>query len=125
MADPVVLAPSIRGISYPLTVDNGNLATSTDYALVSQHIRSVIETRYYERVMRANYGIGDYILDTLEPGLINSAIETSINENVAEVSGVDVLGDWITNGDNGLYRLSITYSVNGVPQPPISFTLAN
>jgi hypothetical protein len=125
MADPVVLAPSIRGISYPLAVDNGNLATSTDYALVSQHIRSVIETRYYERVMRANYGIGDYILDTLEPGLINSAIETSINENVAEVSGVDVLGDWITNGDNGLYRISITYSVNGVPQPPINFTLAN
>jgi len=125
MADPVVLAPSIRGISYPLAVDNGNLATSTDYALVSQHIRSVIETRYYERVMRANYGIGDYILDTLEPGLINSAIETSINENVAEVSGVDVLGDWITNGDNGLYRISITYSVNGVPQPPLNFTLAN
>jgi hypothetical protein len=125
MADPVVLAPSIRGISYPLTVDNGNLATSTDYALVSQHIRSVIETRYYERVMRANYGIGDYILDTLEPGLINSAIETSINENVAEVSGVDVFGDWITNGDNGLYRISITYSVNGVPQPPLNFTLAN
>jgi hypothetical protein len=75
--------------------------------------------------MRANYGIGDYILDTLEPGLINSAIETSINENVAEVSGVDVKGDWITNGDNGLYRIAITYSVNGVPQPQLNFTLAN
>lgn len=125
MADPVVLAPSIRGISYPLTVVNGNLATSTDYTLVSQHIRSVIETRYYERVMRANYGIGDYILEILDPGLINSAIETAINENVAEVSGVDVTGDWITNGDNGLYRLAISYSVNGVPQPPINFTLAN
>jgi hypothetical protein len=125
MANPVVLAPSIRGISYPLTVDNGNLATSTDYALVSQHIRSVIETRYYERVMLANYGIGDYILDTIDPGLINSAIETSINQNVNNITGVDVTGDWISNGDNGLYRIFISYYVNGVPQPPINFTLAN
>jgi hypothetical protein len=75
--------------------------------------------------MIANYGIGDYILDVLDPGLINSAIETAINENVAEVSGVDVVGDWVTNGDNGLYRISISYSVNGVPQPPLNFTLAN
>jgi hypothetical protein len=125
MANPVVLAPSIRGISYPLTVDNGNLATSTDYALINQHIRSVIETRYYERVMRANYGIGDYILDTIDPGLINSAIETSINQNVNNITGVDVTGDWISNGDNGLYRIFISYYVNGVPQPPINFTLAN
>lgn len=125
MADPIVLAPSIRGISYPLTVDNGNLSTSTDYALISQHIRSVIETRYYERVMRANYGIGDYILDVIDPGLINSAIETSVNENVAEVASVNVEGDWITNGDSGLYRIFITYSVGGVPQPPLNFTLAN
>jgi hypothetical protein len=125
MANPVVLAPSIRGISYPLTVDNGNLATSTDYALINQHIRSVIETRYYERVMLANYGIGDYILDTIDPGLINSAIETSINQNVNNITGVDVTGDWISNGDNGLYRIFISYYVNGVPQPPINFTLAN
>ena len=108
-----------------MTVDNGNLATSTDYALVSQHIRSVIETRYYERVMLANYGIGDYILDTIDPGLINSAIETSINQNVNNITGVDVTGDWISNGDNGLYRIFISYYVNGVPQPPINFTLAN
>lgn len=125
MSEPVVLSPSIRGISYPLTIVNGNLAVSTDYSLVTQQIRSVIETRYYERVMRAEYGIGDYVLEILDPGQINSAIQYSILQNVSNLSDLSVLGDWETNGDNGLYRVYIEYAVNGVPQPPLSFALAN
>ena len=123
MAD--TLSPTIRGITYPLTVSEGNLATSVDYDLVSQQIRSVIETRYYERVMRADYGIGDYVLEILDPTQINSAIQTSIYENVNGLTGLSVVGDWITDGDNGLYTIYIEYEVNGVPQPPLNFTLAN
>lgn len=125
MSSPVVLSPSIRGITYPLTVDNGNLATSTDYALVSQQIRSVIETRYFERVMRAEYGIGDYVLEILDPGQVNSAIQFSILQNVAGITDLSVTGDWETSGEDGLYRVFIQYSVNGVPQPPLRFALAN
>ena len=125
MSEPVVLSPSIRGITYPLTVDNGNLATSTDYALTTQQIRSVVETRYFERVMRAEYGIGDYVLEVLDPGLINSAIQFSILQNVAGITELSVLGDWQTSGDDGLYRVFIQYSLNGVPQPPLRFALAN
>jgi hypothetical protein len=125
MSDPDVLSPSIRGITYPLTVDNGSLATSTDYALTTQQIRSVVETRYFERVMRAEYGIGDYVLEVLDPGLINSAIQFSILQNVAGITDLSVLGDWQTSGDDGLYRVFIQYSVNGVPQPPLRFALAN
>ena len=125
MSSPDVLSPSIRGITYPLTVDNGNLATSTDYALITQQIRSVIETRYYERVMRAEYGIGDYVLEILDPGLINSAIQYSILQNVQGLSDLSVTGNWRSDGDNGLYRVFIQYEVNGVLQPPLNFTLAN
>jgi hypothetical protein len=125
MSAPVVLSPSIRGITYPLTVDNGNLATSTDYDLTTQQIRSVVETRYFERVMRAEYGIGDYVLEVLDPGLINSAIQFSILQNVNGITDLSVTGDWQTNGDDGLYRVFIVYSVNGVPQPPLRFALAN
>ena len=125
MSSPDVLSPSIRGISYPLTVDNGNLATSTDYALITQQIRSVIETRYYERVMRAEYGIGDYVLEILDPGLINSAIQYSILQNVQGLSDLSVTGNWKSDGDNGLYRVFIQYEVNGILQPPLNFTLAN
>lgn len=125
MSEPVVLSPSVRGLTYPLTLNSGNLATSTDYALVSQHIRSVLETRYFERVMRADYGIGNYVLEILDPGQINSAIQYSILQNVDGLSDLSVLGDWVTNGDDGLYRIFIQYSVAGVPQPPINYTLAN
>lgn len=119
------LSPNIRGISYPLTVVNGNLATSVDYALITQQIRSVVETRYFERVMRANYGIGDYVLEILDPGQINSAIQASINANVAGLSDLSVTGDWRTSGEDGLYYVFIQYAVNGVPQPPLEFNLAN
>ena len=125
MSSPDVLSPSIRGISYPLRVDNGNLATSTDYALITQQIRSVVKTRYYERVMRAEYGIGDYVLEILDPGLINSAIQYSILQNVQGLSDLSVTGNWRSDGDNGLYRIFIQYEVNGILQPPLNFTLAN
>jgi hypothetical protein len=125
MNAPDVLSPSIRGITYPLTVENGNLTTSVDYALTTQQIRSVVETRYFERVMRAEYGIGDYVLEIVDPGQINSAIQFSILQNVAGITDLSVTGDWQTSGDDGIYRVFIVYSVNGVPQPPLQFALAN
>ena len=125
MSEVTVMSPAVRGLTYPLTVVNGNLATSTDYATVTQQIRSVIETRYYERVMRAEYGIGDYVLEILDPGQINSAIQYSILQNVDGLSDLSVTGDWQTNGDDGLYRVFIQYAINGQPQAPLNFTLAN
>jgi len=125
MTDPATLSPTIRGITYPLTVENGNLSTSTDYALVTQQIRSIVETRYYERVMRAEYGIGDYVLEILDPGQINSAIQYSILQNVTGLSDLNVTGNWKSVGDDGLYQVFIEYAVQGVPQAPLRFTLAN
>ena len=125
MSEPNTLSPQVRGLTYPLTVVNGNLSTSVDYSLISQQIRSVIETRYYERVMRADYGIGDYVLEVLDPAQINSAIQYSILQNVNGLSDLSVQGDWKTQGDDGLYRVFIQYSVNGQPQAPLNFTLAN
>lgn len=125
MNEPVVLSPTVRGLAYPLRVSNGNLATDTDYTNVTQQIRSVIETRYFERVMRAEYGIGDYVLEIMDPGQINSALQFSILQNVAGLSSLSVSGDWITGGDDGLYKVFIEYDINGVPQAPLNFTLAN
>ena len=118
------LSASIRGLSYPLRIENGNLAVSTDYSLISQQIRSVIETRYYERVMRANYGVADNILDVMNPGQVNSEFQASISANVSGLTALNVNGDWITQGDDGVYRVGIVYAVNGVPQPPMEFTLS-
>lgn len=125
MSSPVILSPSTRGITYPLTVSNGSLSVSTDYELVTQQIRSVVETRYYERVMIADYGIGDYVLEVIDPGQINSAIQYSILQNVEGLTELSVTGDWRTSGEDGIYIVFIQYAVNGVPQPALNFTLAN
>ena len=119
------LSPSIRGLTYPLTIVNGNLGTSVDYALITQQIRSVVETRYYERVMRANYGVADNILNIMDPGQINSEFQASISANVSNLSDLSVTGDWKSEGEDGVYHVFIQYAVNGVPQPPLEFTLAN
>lgn len=118
-------APSIRGIRYPLTVSNGNLATSTDFALKTQQIRSVLDTRYYERVMRASYGMDDFVLSVINPGIVNSSIQASIRQNVDGLTSLQVSGDWESQGDEGVYKVYIEFAVNGVPQPPISLRLAN
>jgi len=117
------LQPKIRGLTYPLALSNGGLSLSSDFDLIGQHVLSVVETRWYERVMRANYGTDDYIFQVLKPALINSQFQLAIEQNVPEVEAVSVVGDW-TGSDSGLYRIIITYYVNGVPQPPLSFTLS-
>jgi hypothetical protein len=117
------LQPKIQGIKYPLTISNGGLAVSTDYDLVSQHVLSVVETRWYERVMRASYGTDDYIFQVINPSLINTQLQIAVSQNVPEVDTVEVRGNW-RGGDGGLYEVAITYFINGVPQPPLSFTLS-
>jgi hypothetical protein len=117
------LQPRIRGLTYPLALSNGGLAVSVDIDLVRQHVLSVVETRWYERVMRANYGTDDFIFQVLKPSIINSQFQQAIEQEVTELSGVTVVGDW-TGSDGGLYRVIITYYINGVPQPQLSFTLS-
>ena len=117
------LQPRIQGLTYPLTLSNGGLAVSADVDLVREHVLSVVETRWYERVMRANYGTDDYIFQVLKPAVINSQFQQAIEQNVPELSGVTVVGDW-TQSDSGLYRIIITYYLDGVPQPQLSFTLS-
>lgn len=125
MSAPTLTSPTIRGIKYPLTIQNGNLATSTDFDLVSEQIRSIVETRFFERVMRADYGVGDHTLEVMNPGLINSEFQTSIAEYVSGLSSLSVNGDWSTSGEDGVYRVFISYAINGVPQPPLQFSLSN
>lgn len=124
MNHPQLASSSVRGIAYPLAISNGNLAIKTDYELKAQEIRSVIETRFFERVMRADYGVGDHTLDVMNPGQINSEFQTSILSQVDGLSSLSVTGDWLSNGEDGLYRVFVYYSVNGTPQPSLDFSLA-
>lgn len=113
----------LRGISYPLGVKNGQILLSTDEQLVEEHIVSVLETRPFERVLRADYGLKDQIFKTLDPQEINSYITLSILENVPEVRDLEISGEWERSADQGVYNITLKYSTNGAPQPPLDLSL--
>ena len=112
----------IRGLMYPLNVVNGRLSLSEDLAIVEQNIRSVLETAPFERVMRADYGFDGGIFNTLEPNAINARIWMAVTDQVPEVTDLQVNG-FLGNAENGTYSVSLRYSVNGVPAPPLSLSL--
>lgn len=113
----------IRGLTYPLEVNsNGSLKLSTDLDLVRQHILSVLETRPYERVLNSSYGLSDLVFETINPEFINSRIGKAILTQVEEVEDLEINGNH-DGGDEGLYSVTILYSVDGIPQSPINFKL--
>ena len=112
-----------RGLTYPLTIINGSLSLSEDLQLVEEHILSVLETRKFERVMRADYGLNEYVFDPYDNAAINAQIYTALMDEVGELSYLEVDGNFQT-GDTGLYNVVINYYVEGTPQPPLSLTLA-
>jgi hypothetical protein len=111
-----------RGITYPLTVVNGQLGYSEDLALVEEHIISVLETRPYERVMRATYGFDPKIFDTLEPNAINARIYKAVTSEVQEVEDLDVQGS-VNTEEEGMYQVTLYYKVQGIPAPPLTLSL--
>ena len=113
----------LRGLAYPLQVQNGNLVTETDFRSVEDQIISVLETRPSERVMRTDYGFDPKIFDTLEPNAINSRIWYAVTTQVPDVSDLEVDGN-ISNGDDGFYAVTLRYRVDGVPAPPLEISLS-
>ncbi len=113
----------IRGLMYPLQVDSkGHLILSNDLAVVEENIISVLETRPFERVMRADYGFNPDIFSTIEPNAINARIWEAVTTQVPAVEALEVKGA-LESADNGLWAVRLIYSVNGVPAPPLDLTL--
>ncbi len=111
-----------RGLTYPLQIVDGRLAISEDLTLVEDQIVSVLETRPFERVMRSDYGFDPKIFDTLEPNAINARISSAVEQQVPEVTNLEVNGG-VDTADGGVYNVVLKYSVNGVPVPPLSLAL--
>lgn len=113
----------LRGLSYPLQVINGQLSLSRDAKLIEEHILSVLETKPFERVLRADYGLKDQIFNTIDPQQINSFIILSISENVPEVKDLEISGNWERKAEEGVYNISLNYKVNNIPQPSLNLSL--
>jgi hypothetical protein len=113
----------VRGLAYPLQIENGRLKLAEDADLIEQSIVSALETRPFERVMRADYGLADNIFEILKPDAIDAKLSEAITEQVSGVDDLSVRGNWV-NGENGEYAVEITYSVSGKPQAPLRLSLA-
>ena len=113
---------SIRGLSYPLQVQDGKLLLAEDYAILEQQIVSVLETRPFERIMRADYGLMENTFETINPAAIDSMISEAISTQVGGLDDLSVKGNW-DRGENGVYVVTVSYSTNGVPQPPLTLSL--
>lgn len=112
----------VRSLAYPLEIVNGTLKLAEDEDVVEQQIISVIETRPFERVMRADYGLIDSTFDTIDPAAIDAKISEAITEQVGGISDISVQGRW-ANGENGVYNIQIFYTVAGEPRAPLELSL--
>ena len=114
----------LRGLSYPLEVVNGNLRLSEDAELATEHIYSVLETRPYERVMRADYGLQDNTFEVMNPAAITAKISNAITEQVGgEITDLRIQGSW-RKGDSGIFNVRVLFKFNGITQPPLTVSLA-
>ena len=113
----------VRGFAYPLQLgSDGQLMLAQDLSVVEQNILSVIETRPFERVMRADYGFDPGIFDTMEPTAINARIWLAVTTYCPAVSDLTVEGG-IATADNGMYNAVLKYKVNGTQAPPLNLSL--
>lgn len=110
--------PLVQGLSYPLTIVDGQLATSIDADLVRQQIFSVLETRPRERVLRPRYGMPDLLFSSVVPGIIGSAIRDALTAEIPQGLFDVALVDYDQEGG---FEVEIRWSLNGLPQPPINF----
>lgn len=113
----------IRGLAYPLEIVDGQLRVAEDVSIVEQNIMEILETRPTERVMRTTYGFDPKIFNTLEPNAINARIHRAIMEEIPAVQNLEVIGRMDTL-DSGTYNVTLKYSVQGVPVPPLNISLS-
>lgn len=113
--------PIRRGFSYPLRIEEGSLGLSEDSDLIREAIFSVLETRWFERVMRPSYGTPDYVFESVrDTSAIAEQILQALETQIEGVSSWKVSG---TIDDSGVLRIAIDYSVAQIPQPPIKYRL--
>lgn len=113
---------SIRGIAYRLQVQDGRLVTHEDFALIRDHIISVLETEPYERVMRPLYGTPDFLFRgvsdiNLIAQWVRQCLEREIPDVLFAVQG--------RIADDGFGILAVKWAVDGIPQAPIEFKLTS
>lgn len=106
-----------------MAVEDGGLRLSEDLELPHEYIFSVIETRLFERIMRPSLGSPELIFSAVnDPALIVEQFRQALETQIEGVDSWNITGDI---ADNGIFTLTINYSISSLPQPPIQYQLVN
>lgn len=110
----------VRGLTYPLQVKNGSLKLSEDFDTIRDAIFSVIETHPGERIIRQRFGCPDFIFEAVaHPQAVLARIQVALEEQIPDVE-FEVSG---SIDEDGVMSVTIKWSIDEIPQPPISLEL--
>lgn len=111
---------TLRDLAYPLALVDGGLAAVSDIDVIRAGILSVLETRPFERIMRPQYGTSNLAFEAHpNPAIVAERVRQSLELQVTEASFV-VTGQV---NEDGSYYLTIAWSAQDLPQPPIEYRL--
>ncbi|MBW4670429.1 MAG: GPW/gp25 family protein [Cyanomargarita calcarea GSE-NOS-MK-12-04C] len=112
----------LRGLAYPLQISNGSLKLSEDLDCIRDAIFTVLEVRPGELVMRQQFGCPDFVFDAVQhPQAVLSRIKVALEEQIPDVE-FEVTGNV---EESGVFNVRIEWSIDEIPQPPISLNLRN
>lgn len=112
----------LRGIAYPLQLENGTLKVATDLDLRRGHIRSVLETYKLERVMNAEYGLPHLVFSSVNrAAVVAERIRLELTRQIVDV-------DFEVNGsidDSGTMSIEVIWRYRGALQTPLRYRLTS
>lgn len=73
---------SIRGLKYPLELENGGLKVVSGDELTASWIRHVITTEKFELIMRPTYGVNNELFEPLAEGEVKLRYLTELEKRI-------------------------------------------
>lgn len=110
-------------LKYPLEIDpiKKTLVTVDGIDKIQSQIMHVLQTEPYERVMRPDYGVPNFIFDSISSiYTVTATIERRLVTELGDKAEFRVNG--VIN-DSGGAVIEVYWSQNGVSQTPIRYNL--
>lgn len=74
---------TLQGLSYPLRLNGkGGLSISTDIDRIREQILEILDTKYFERVLRSDFGTEYLILSTPSKGTVEASLAQSLERQL-------------------------------------------
>lgn len=105
---------TLRGLSYPLRLNgSGGLSISSDVDRLREQIMEILTTRFFERVMRNEFGTDYFIFESPAKG----AIEASLNQALQSQLDSEIeFAITVEPDESGSFFILIQWWSEGVPE---------